>query len=233
VRGRMAGRAGSEGGKWCNWWLYLQRARAQHSRSLKLCHIRRRDALLSLAAGVLHVCHPMCFSASHPPPVLLHTSARTQMLDANAPASSSTAESTCGRTPFGSSAISSSSLLQMSARSKTTQTRSSRRARSRGLCQCSEAEAAGLAQAAGSQQPGPASEQVLPVIAHAWLYRTEQMACAENKPGLLRSLRTLVSLQTLQLAGASPSRPRDGAGKAVGRGPAQGHRLHVSPWLAG
>jgi hypothetical protein len=116
-----------------SWWLYLQCARSKHSRSLKLCHIRRRDALLSLAAGVLHVCHPVCFSASHPPPVV-HTSARTQMLDAHAPASSSTAESTCGRTPFGSSAISSSSLLHTSARSKTTQTQSSRRARGRGGC---------------------------------------------------------------------------------------------------
>jgi hypothetical protein len=92
---------------------YLQRARSQHSRSLKLCHVRRRDALLSLAAGVLHVCNSACFSANHPPPVL-HSSARTQMLNAHAPASSSTAESTCGRTPFGSSAISSSSLLQSS-----------------------------------------------------------------------------------------------------------------------
>jgi hypothetical protein len=45
---------------------------------------------------------------------VLHSSARTQMLNAHAPASSSTAESTCGRTPFGSSAISSSSLLQSS-----------------------------------------------------------------------------------------------------------------------
>ena len=155
VRGRRTGRAGSEGGKW------LQAGGSTCSARVPSTRARSNFVIYGVVTRFFPLLPASSMSAtqraSAPATRLLHRSARTQMLDVHAPASSSTAESTCGRTPFGSSATSSSSLLQTSAQSKTTHTRLSRRARSRGLCQCSESESAGSCTGRGLAASGPSS----------------------------------------------------------------------------